>query len=285
MAQELGRRVLVIAESDANDPTLVRERPSGYGLDAMWSDDFHHAIHTLLTGEKKGYYQDFGRLEQLGRALEEGFIFQGEHFNFWNRPRGSSAKGVPLERNIFCIQNHDQVGNRALGERLTQLAPMGACKLAAALLLLAPETPLLFMGEEYGEQAPFQFFTSYGDPQLAKAVSEGRRHEFEDFAWEEVPDPQHPATFERSKLKWAISSSEMLRWYRQLIALRKKIYAKGERRCEAEVIGEGMIRMQTPEVLVIAAFRSESALPNPGAGWKLQLANDEDGYRVSVYAR
>ncbi len=158
----------------------------------------------MLTGERTGYYQDFGKPEQVATALRDGYVFQGdEHFAFWNAPRGTPAKDVPLPANVICIQNHDQVGNRAKGERLTALVPRGARKMAAALLLLAPHTPLLFMGQEYDESAPFQFFADFGDPALKKAVSEGRRSEFKDFDFSEVPDPEDPRTFERSKLTWA----------------------------------------------------------------------------------
>ncbi len=174
----------------------------------MWSDDFHHAVHALFTGERQGYYQDFGDPQQIARALREGYVFQGEQFSFWNRPRGTRAQHVPLPANVICIQNHDQVGNRAKGERLTALIPRGARKLAAAFLLLAPHTPLLFMGQEYDEAAPFQFFADFEDPALKKAVSEGRRSEFKDFDFNEVPDPEDPATFERSKLTWADGAAE-----------------------------------------------------------------------------
>jgi len=184
LARELGRRVCVIAETDENDSRYVLSpEKDGYGLDAVWSDDFHHAVHALLTGERAGYYQDFGAKEQIVKALNEGYVFQGEPFKFWNDVRGTSAAGVPLPANVICIQNHDQVGNRAKGERLTVLVPKGARKVAAALLLLAPHTPLIFMGQEFDETAPFQFFTDFEDANLQKAVSEGRRREFKDFSW------------------------------------------------------------------------------------------------------
>src|SRR5882724_5943785 len=166
LARELGRTVCVIAESDKNDAKLVRPQSrGGYGLDAMWSDDFHHAVHSVITGEREGYFQDFGDIRQIARALREGYVFQGEYFKFWNVPRGTSAAEVPLPANVICIQNHDQIGNRAKGDRLTALASTARRRAAAVLLLLAPHTPLLFMGEEYDEPAPFQFFTSYSDPQ------------------------------------------------------------------------------------------------------------------------
>src|SRR5581483_9910150 len=196
--------------------------------------------------------------EQLVRALNEGAVFQGEYFKFWQAARGTSMPGVPLPANVFCIQNHDQVGNRALGERLSALVPLGACKLAAALLLLAPETPLLFMGEEYGETAPFQFFTDYGDPVLQNAVREGRRREFKDFVafGEEVPDPQDPQTFERSKLSWR-PNAEMLEWYRKLLQLRRQFIIGNQRTCKAE-LKDGAVVMQVPaenpQLRVVAAF-------------------------------
>src|SRR5438874_1817898 len=174
LSAELGRQVCVIAETDKNDEKLVRPRNGGYGLDAVWSDDFHHAVHAFFTGERKGYYQDFGGPQQIVRALNEGFVFQGEPFRFWKgRPRGTSSAEMPAPAHVICIQNHDQVGNRAYGERLTALIPRGARMVAAALLLLAPETPLLFMGQEFDEPHPFQFCTDYSDPVLQKAVSAG----------------------------------------------------------------------------------------------------------------
>src|SRR3954465_7777570 len=228
LERELGRSAQIIAESDENDVKLVlpRER-GGFGLDAVWSDDFHHAVHAFFTGEKRGYYQDFGRAEQIAQALNEGFVYQGEHFKFWGRPRGTKPHGMSARQHVFTLQNHDQVGNRAHGERLTQLIPRGARKLAAALLVLAPETPLIFMGQEYDERNPFLFFTSYGDPALQKAVVEGRRKEFAQFGFEDTPNPEAPQTFERSKLSWQ-PGNEMWEWYRRLIALRREHVAKDD---------------------------------------------------------
>jgi maltooligosyltrehalose trehalohydrolase len=304
LGRELGRQVTVIAETDENRAEYVRpEGAGGLGLDAVWSDDFHHALHALLTGERAGYYQDFGRREQIAKALNEGFVFQGEHFKFWGAPRGNSPAGVPLYRHVICTQNHDQAGNRARGERLTALVPRGARKLAAALLLLAPHTPLLFMGQEYDEPAPFQFFTDYGDPALQKAASEGRRREFKDFRWEDVPDPQDIATFERSKLQWPVAGGrwreqlpvasrqspeqEMLEWCRQLITLRKSVVTPGPRTCRAEVRA-GAIVMQAPaeepQLMVMAEFPDSQRVPAP-AGWKQVMAADEDGFRVVVLTK
>ncbi len=304
LAAELGRRVCVIAETDENDRRYVLPRSQGgFGVDAVWSDDFHHAVHASLTGEREGYYQDFGGKEQIARALNEGFAFQGEPFKFWaGRSRGTSAAGIPVTAHVICTQNHDQVGNRARGERLDALVPRGACQLAAALLLLAPETPLLFMGQEYGETAPFQFFTDYGDQELQRAVREGRRKEFEHFLafGGEVPDPQDPQTFERSKIQlplgsrqWAVVSGQknpredMLEWYRKLIALRRELVIPGERTCRVELV-EGAIVMQVParepKLQVIAEFPDSQRQPAP-AGWNEVLATDEDGYRVRVFRK
>jgi maltooligosyltrehalose trehalohydrolase len=292
LSRELGREVCVIAETDENDEKIVRPAEvGGYGLDAIWSDDFHHALHALLTGERNGYYQDFGRAEQIVRALQNGFVFQGEPFRYWEgRPRGSSSARVPAPAHVICVQNHDQVGNRARGERLTTLVPRGARMLAAALLLLAPQTPLLFMGQEFDEANPFQFFTDYGDPALQKAVREGRRNEFKDFdfAHDDMPDPQDPATFERSKLNWGLAEGEnlMLDWYSSLLCLRKKYVTHSARTCRAELL-DGVIHLQVPRdepsLKVFARIQGSAPLPELGAGWEKALAQEEDGYAVSVW--
>jgi maltooligosyltrehalose trehalohydrolase len=291
LARALDRKVCVIAETDENNARYVRpQRAGGYGLDAVWSDDFHHALHAFLTGERQGYYQDFGDPQQIARALREGYVFQGEPFRFWNASRGTSAKDVPLPGNVICIQNHDQVGNRAKGERLTTLVPRGVHKLAAALLLLAPHTPLLFMGQEYDERAPFQFFADFQDPALKKAVSEGRRSEFKDFDFNDVPDPEDPATFERSKLTWADGpqNREMLVWYKRLLELRKQHVARGERTAEAKY-SNGVLTMQVPArepmLIVQAALVPGSPLPGIETGWQEQLRSNEDGYRLKVLTK
>ena len=231
----VGRMVTVIAEDDRNIASIMAPvEEGGWGIDGVWSDDFHHALYTLLTGEKRGYYQDFGSLEQVARALNEGFVFQGEYFKFWEAPRGTSSNGVPLSAHIICIENHDQVGNRAWGERLTELTPVQARRLAAALLVLAPHTPLIFMGQEHDQRNRFQFFTDYGDTALQEAVRKGRREEFRQFGFQEIPDPQDPATFERSKLDWQLNSGEeaMLKWYKWLLVLRKAFITNSQR-CSA----------------------------------------------------
>ncbi len=303
LREELGRKVYVIAETDENERRYVLPKDEGgFGLDAVWSDDFHHALHTLLTDEREGYYQDFGKRELLARALNDGFAFQGEAFKFWEgRRRGTSVRDIPLYRHVICMQNHDQVGNRAKGERLTALVPRGARKLAAALLLLAPHTPLLFMGQEYDEEHPFQFFTDYGDPALQKAVSEGRRREFAQFSWDEVPEPQAVQTFENSKLQWPVEKEvdgrrptvdgrnghvEMLEWYRSLLQVRTRLIFAGERTCKAEW-RDGVLVMHVPahqpRVMVVAAWPGSELAE--GSGWERVMDADEDGYRVRVYER
>ena len=232
----VGRVVTVIAEDDRNIASVLAPlEEGGWGIDGVWSDDFHHSLYTLLTGEKRGYYQDFGHVEQVARALNDGFVFQGEYFNFWEAPRGTVPNGVPLPAHIICIENHDQVGNRAWGERLTELTPMQARRLAAAVLLLAPHTPLIFMGQEHDQHSRFQFFTDYGDPQLQDAVRKGRREEFRQFGFEEIPDPQDPATFESSKLDWHLNSAQqaMLKWYKWLLILRKAFITNSRRSSKA----------------------------------------------------
>jgi maltooligosyltrehalose trehalohydrolase len=194
---QLGRHLVLIAESDLNDPRVVRPSEiGGYGLAAQWSDDFHHALHTVLTGERAGYYGDFGTLADLAQALTNAFVYDGRYSRFRDRRHGRPATGLSGHRFFSYLQNHDQIGNRAKGERSSHLISPGRLKIAAGLVLTSPFVPLLFQGEEWGASTPFQYFTDHEDPKLGRAVSEGRRSEFSAFAWsaEEVPDPQDPAT-------------------------------------------------------------------------------------------
>ena len=224
----LGRQALVIGESDLNDPRIVRATDAcGYGLDAQWADDLHHAIHAGLTGERNGYYADFGGVAPIATALRTPFVFDGRYSLHRKRRHGAPAEGIPADRFVVCIQNHDQVGNRAFGDRIAALAGLPKTRLAAALLLLSPYVPLLFMGEEYGETNPFQYFVSHGDPELVEAVRKGRRKEFEQFGWgDDVPDPQAPETFERSRLDRRRLASqehaEVYALYRDLLRIRRE---------------------------------------------------------------
>jgi maltooligosyltrehalose trehalohydrolase len=224
----LGRHLVLVAESALNDPRVVRPvEAGGYGIDAQWSDDFHHALHVALTGERAGYYRDFDGLADLARALQRGFVLDGRYSPFHGRRHGRPASGIPGWRFLGFLQNHDQVGNRAKGDRATHLMSTGRLKVGAALVLTAPFVPLLFQGEEWGASTPFQYFTDHQDPELAKAVSRGRRGEFAAFGWKrkEVPDPQDPATFRRSILDWSELAerrhAEILEWHRRLIAMRR----------------------------------------------------------------
>jgi maltooligosyltrehalose trehalohydrolase len=222
-----GRNYVVIAESDLNDPRLVTApEAGGYGLDAQWSDDFHHALFTVLTGDRSGYYADFGALADLAKSLREVFVYDGRFSSYRNRIHGRPVPNLPASRFLGYSQNHDQVGNRARGDRLSHIVSLGRAKIAAALELTAPFVPMLFQGEEWAASAPFQYFTNH-EPELGRLVSEGRKKEFAAFGWDpsQIPDPQSPETFQRSKLNWDERTqpphAEILDWYRQLIHLRR----------------------------------------------------------------
>ena len=230
-ARQLKRKVHVIAESDRNDSRIIRRLDTGgYGLDAQWSDDFHHALHTLLTPERNGYYGDFGKVGQLAKAFREGFIYTGQYSTYRKRSHGNSSQGVPGERFVVFAQNHDQVGNRLQGERLSTLVSFEAQKVAAATVLLSPYIPLLFMGEEYGEISPFLYFVSHSDPDLIEAVRKGRQEEFAAFEWAgQIPDPQSEETFQTCKLNHAVKSEAdhqaLYNFTREVIGLRRKLRA------------------------------------------------------------
>jgi maltooligosyltrehalose trehalohydrolase len=231
LSAHLNRPLSLIAESDLNDPRLVTAREAGgYGLHGQWDDDVHHALHTLLTGEKQGYYADFGSLECLATVLRGAFYHAGTWSSFRNRTHGRPVDRsvLPGHRFVVYLQNHDQIGNRALGDRLSTTLSPGLLRVGATLLMTGPFTPMLFMGEEWGATTPWQFFTSHPEPEIAAAVAAGRRHEFASHGWPagEVPDPQAPETFLRSKLDWAElgkpAHQGMYEFYRRLIALRRE---------------------------------------------------------------
>ncbi|TVP45609.1 MAG: malto-oligosyltrehalose trehalohydrolase [Gemmatimonadales bacterium] len=228
LGRRLARPLVLIAESDLNDPRVVTPvEAGGLGMDAQWSDDFHHALHALLTGEQDGYYADFGALADVVTALERGFVHAGDYSKHRERRHGRAFRELRPSRLLGYLQNHDQVGNRARGDRITSLASPGRVRIGAALVLLGPFVPLLFQGEAWGATAPFLYFTDLTDPELGKAVSEGRRGEFGAFGWapEDVPDPQDPSSFRRSVLDWDEPGSpphaDLLAWYRRLVALRR----------------------------------------------------------------
>lgn len=231
LASDLGRTVHLIAESDLNDARLVRPGElGGYGLDGQWNDDFHHSVHTLLTHEKFGYYKDFGTTEQLARTYSHGYVYEGQYSAYRERHYGNSSREIPARRFVVCAQNHDQVGNRARGQRLAAIAGYEKLKLAAGSVMLSPFIPLMFMGEEYGEEAPFLYFVSHGDAELVAAVRKGRSEEFARFQWKgEIPDPQAEETFERSRLNWKLrhegKHQTLLRFYAELLRLRRFVPA------------------------------------------------------------
>jgi maltooligosyltrehalose trehalohydrolase len=229
---ELGRTLWLIAESDLNDPRLVRDpERGGYGLDAQWSDDLHHALHAALTGERTGYYADYGRLEDVARALRRAYVFDGRYSVYRERRHGRPIGDLGGSRFVVCLQNHDQVGNRAAGERSSALMSTGLLRVGAALVLTSPFVPMLFQGEEWGASTPFLYFTDHRDPMLARAVSQGRKDEFAAFGWDRsaVPDPQDQSSFIRSRLDWAEPGREphagLLAWHRALIDLRRRLPA------------------------------------------------------------
>jgi maltooligosyltrehalose trehalohydrolase len=225
---ETGRGFDLIAENDLNDPRVVTSREAGgYGLNAQWNDDFHHALHAVLTGEHIGYYSDFGKIEDLAASLKNVYVYAGRYSEYRGRVHGRPVRDLSTHRFIGFLQNHDQVGNRAEGDRVSHLLSIRMLKIGAALVLCAPFLPMLFQGEEFGANTPFLYFTDHQDPALAAAISKGRREEFASFGWkpEDVPDPQARSSFESSKLNWRQIKQhphdDILRWYQSMIALRR----------------------------------------------------------------
>jgi maltooligosyltrehalose trehalohydrolase len=253
-ASSLGRKVILIAEDARNErKVILPAAQGGHGFDAVWSDDFHHHMRHRLAGDSDGYYQDFdGTTESIATVIRNGWFFTGQFASFHGHPRGTSPEGLSLASRVFCIQNHDQIGNRAFGERLSSQISYPAWCAASALLLLSPEVPLLFMGQEWEAPEPFLYFTNHHD-ELGRLVTEGRRKEFSHFSafadtenHETIPDPQKIETFRRSKLDWAIlqqgEHAKCLRWYRTLLHIRKQLLEKAEfQTCRA--LNEKMIEL------------------------------------------
>jgi maltooligosyltrehalose trehalohydrolase len=312
-AAHLDRNFVVIAESDLNDPRLVRAvTEHGFGLDGQWSDDFHHAVHAALTGERNGYYADFGPVSAIAESLREPFVFEGQHSRFRRRRHGASSVGIPRCRFVVAIQNHDQIGNRATGDRLTTILPPDKRHLAAALLLLSPYVPMLFMGEEYGETNPFQYFIDHGDPSLVAAVRAGRLGEFASFEWKDaVPDAADPATFERSKIDWSLAAlpehAQTLALYRDLLALRRDepmLRPDGARIVVANDDPGWITLLREPAYdftrpgtyagdMILSLFNCADQpidIPTPSAGeraWSLRFSSDASAYggedRIASY--
>ncbi len=291
-AERLKRHVFLIPESDRNNARLVAApEAGGTGLDAIWNDDFHHALHVLLTGETNGYYEDFGTVEQLARSFSEGFVYSGQYSRYRQRTYGNSSLAVPAERFVVFAQNHDQVGNRRLGDRLSALVSFPSLKLAAGVLLLSPFLPLLFMGEEYGETAPFEYFVSHGDSDLIEAVRKGRGAEFSHFGWTGgIPDPQDEETFRRSILHWESRASDqhhqLLALYTELLRLRRELppLARQDKNClEAVPLEKSralFLRRWSNQEQAFAVFyfgesETELGLSVPAGRWKKQLDSSD----------
>ncbi|MFE7873072.1 malto-oligosyltrehalose trehalohydrolase [Micromonospora humida] len=287
LATHLGRPLSLIAESDLNDPRLITAREAGgYGLHAQWNDDAHHALHTLLTGERQGYYGDFGSLECLTDVLTGAFFHAGTWSSFRNRTHGRPVDRhtVPGHRFVAYLQNHDQVGNRATGDRISAGLSPALLRVGAMLLLTAPFTPMLFMGEEWAASTPWQFFTSHPEPELAAAVATGRRREFAAHGWPpgEVPDPQDPQTFLRSRLDWAELDKpehrEMYEFYRRLIALRKSRADLSDPRLHRMEVrhGDQFLVVRRGECLVVANLAGRpQRVTLPGVARRVLLTTGE----------
>ncbi|MGH9622548.1 MAG: malto-oligosyltrehalose trehalohydrolase [Bryobacteraceae bacterium] len=291
LAAELGKRFFVVAESDLNDPRVVAAREAGgLGADAQWSDDFHHSLHAVLTGEHNGYYEDFGSFTQLAKALGQVFVYDGIYSKHRGRLHGRPVPSrLSGHRFLGYSQTHDQVGNRARGERLAHLVSQGRGKIAAALVLTSPFIPMLFQGEEFGASSPFQYFTHHDDPEIGRLVSEGRRREFAAFGWDpaEIPDPQDPATFEASKLNWQELAegphAALLDWYKRLIALRRSTPAltdgrldRVEAACDENAQWFVLSRSNVQIACNLAADRQ----PVPISGTPADTICSESGYRL-----
>lgn len=294
-SRRLGRPLLAIAESDQNDVRLVQSRQEGgYGLSGLWSDDFHHALHAVLTGERYTYYRDYGTLEHLARALRQGFVYEGEWSQVRDAPLGTLGRREPVERFVVAAQNHDQIGNRPRGDRLTALVDPRAERVAQTLLVVGPGTPLFFMGQEYGERAPFFFFTSHGDKRLGEAVFKGRQEEFAALEWEgQTPDPQDPGTLERSRIDRARREQpghretlrlthDLLQWRARLPALRDSSRASVSVDVDERHRLLCMRRGQPgEEILLLCSFSPEPEVWEgyvPEGRWELILDAQDSAY-------
>jgi maltooligosyltrehalose trehalohydrolase len=288
----LGRYFVLIAESDLNDPRVIRSPAvGGYGIDAQWNEDFHHALHAVLTGENQGYYQDFGTLAQLTKVLTRGFAYDGCYSGYRRRYHGRPANGLCGSRFVGCLQNHDQVGNRAQGDRTSRLLPPGLLKIGAALVMTSPFVPMLFQGEEWGGSTPFLYFTDHREPGLGDAVKHGRRKEFAAFGWdsESIPDPQAEETFLKSRLNWdelqEAANNRMLAWHQSLIALRRSQASLTDGRIDRVSVffneTERWLTMAREPVLVACNFADAPRIISCiAAKDKTMVLSSEDGFVV-----
>ena len=286
LEEKTGRKYTLIAESDLNDTKIINPyQKGGFGLEAQWVDDFHHSLHTLITGEKDGYYSDYGSLEKLAKSFKQAFVYDGSYSNFRKRTIGNSPKGLSPSKFVVCIQNHDQVGNRPLGDRLSQLISFEQQKLVSGIFLMAPFVPMLFMGEEFAEDNPFQYFVSHGDPDLVKAVQEGRKREFQYFFDKsgEFPDPQSEETFNHSKLNWNFREDEtksvIFDYYKELLQLRSdgafNAFRKEDISIETDEERQLML-VSGDRIYAAFNFNSEEQevnFPKKKGSWKMVLAS------------
>ncbi|MEO1060832.1 MAG: malto-oligosyltrehalose trehalohydrolase [Actinomycetota bacterium] len=294
---ELDRPAVLIAESDLNDPRLVRRREhGGYGLDAQWSDDFHHALHVALTGERTAYYGDFTGLADVATALQQGFVYDGRYSAHRDRRHGRPLGEVSGHRLLGYAQNHDQIGNRARGDRLVHQSGDRLARVAAVITLTSPLVPMLFQGEEWAASTPFPYFTDHQDPALAAAVRLGRRQEWAAFGWDpdEIADPQDPATFASAKLRWDELTAEphagMLDLHRRLLALRRSNADLRDGRLDRVAASAdedaGTLVVERGDVAVVANCSSEPATVDAHGGRDLLLVTDDDittaGGRVTM---
>ncbi len=299
--EALNRRIYTIAESAANDARWIRPvAQGGFGLDAQWNDDYHHALRRTLTSETQGYYADYPHFSQLSKGLREGFIYSGEHSVYRKRAHGNHSADLPPGQFVVCSQNHDQVGNRMRGDRLGHSVPPSALQLAAAWVILSPYIPLLFMGEEYNETAPFPYFVHHGDPQLIEAVRDGRRREFAAFAWKgEPPDPQDEATFFAAKLnpnqRQHGNHAVLFAWYQELLRLRKQhpCFAPGTRdgmRVESDETSRSIcVRRESHDKVCVALFHfgdspAQLRFPFEGGMWRTVLSTSEPSNKTESMA-
>jgi maltooligosyltrehalose trehalohydrolase len=280
-ARRLERNIYLIGESDLGDPRIIRPAElGGHGLDAQWSDDFHHALHAVLTGEQHGYYADFGEPEQVAASFRDGYVFTGQYSRFRARRHGALPAGIPPAQLVVFDQNHDQIGNRLNGDRLCTIVDFERCKVAAAAVALSPFTPLLFMGEEYGDRAPFPYFVSHSDAELVDAVRRGRHEEFAAFEWQgRPPDPQAEETFSSAILDWQLRDraehAAMLAVYRTLLTLRRQLpVLTSFERIEADVVGSAIAvhrRGAEGEALLTMSFAEGARLDLPDGDWRVRF--------------
>ncbi|MFO8147703.1 MAG: malto-oligosyltrehalose trehalohydrolase [Bacteroidota bacterium] len=296
LQERTGKEYVLIAESDLNDTKVINPyEKGGFGLEGQWVDDFHHSLHTVLTGEQEGYYMDYGTMEQLAKAFKQAFVYDGQYSHFRKRTVGNSPAGLEFSKFVVSIQNHDQIGNRLLGERLSDLVSFEGLKLAAGVLFTSPYIPMLFMGEEFAEKNPFHYFISHGDADLVKAVQQGRKREFEYFNSQikgDFSDPQARETFNDSKLNWDFkeepAKNTLFEYYKYLIHLKKEgafnAFRNNEITTELDEERKILQVLSSADNKLMALFNfnnenEEVLLPEVVKSWKLILASADKKWK------